>query len=61
MSQFTVQMKRFVDVQNILKLEMRSLSAKKVRLQSIKIILTGFLFCQKSTSLYRCKRQTDVN
>ena len=62
MSQFTVQMKRSVNVQNILKLEIRSLSAKRVYLQSfIKIMLTGFLFCQKSTSLHRGKRQTDVN
>ena len=62
MSQFTVQMKIFVNVQNIIKLEIGSLSAKRVRLQSfIKIMLTGFLFCQKSTSLHRCKRQTDVN
>ena len=62
MSQFTVQIKRFVNVQNILKLEIRSLSAKRVSLQSfIKIILTGFLFCRKSASLHRCKHQTDVN
>ena len=62
MSQFTVQMNRFVNVQNIPKLEIRSLSAKGVRLQSlITIMLTGFLFCQKSACLHRCKRQTDVN
>ena len=61
MSQFTVQMKRFVKVQNILKLEIQSLSAIRVRLQSfIKIMLTGLLFCQKSTSSHRRKRQTDV-
>ena len=54
MSQFTVQMKRFVNVENILKLEIRSLSAKKVRLQSfIRLMHTGLLFCQKSTSLHR--------
>ena len=48
MSQFTVQMKRFVNVQNILKLEIRSLSAKRVRLQSfVKIMLTDFLLCEK--------------
>ena len=50
MSQFTVQMKRFVNVQNILKLEIQSLSAKRVLLQSFtKIMLTGFLFSQKSS------------
>ena len=61
MSQFTVQMKRFVNVQNILKIKIRSLSAKRVRLQSfIKIMLTGFLFCQKLASLHCCKRQTEI-
>ena len=34
MSQFTVQMKRFVNVQNVLKLEIRYLSVKRVRLYS---------------------------
>ena len=62
MRQFTVQMKRFVNVQNILKLEIESLSAKRARLQSfIRLMYTGLLFCQKSASLHRCKRQTDVN
>ena len=62
MSQFTVQIMRFMKVQNILKLEIQPLSAKGVRLQSfIKIMLTGLLFCQNSTSLHRRKRQTDVN
>ena len=62
MSQFTAQMKRSVNVQNILRLEIRSLSGKRVRLQSfLKIMLTGFVFCQKSAFLHCCKRQTDVN
>ena len=62
MSQFTVQMKRFVNVQNILKLEIEPPSAKRARLQSfIRIMLTGLLFCQKLTYLHRSKRQTDVN
>ena len=53
MSQFTVQMKRSVNVQNILKLEIEPQSAKTARLQSfIRIMLTGLLFCQKLTCLH---------
>ena len=57
MSQFIVEMRRFVNVKNILKLEIKSQSAKRARLQSfIRIMLTGLLCllsCQKSTCLHR--------
>ena len=57
MSQFTVEMSRFVNVKNILKLEIESLSAKRALLQSfIRIMLTGLLCLlsyQKSSCLHR--------